>query len=462
VTHSLERAAIPVAVDESHLTDVGNAQRLVARHGPDLRYVFPWSRWLVWDGRCWLPDETGEVERRAKETLRAVLADADEIADDKQRLATIKHTLDSERAGRIRGALELARSEDGIAVMPDQFDADPMLLNVANGIIDLRSGEFREHDRGHLATKLAPVEYEPRATAPRWQAFLERVLPDAEVRAFVQRYLGYSLSGSTQEQTFAILHGGGANGKSTLLEVIRALLGDYGQQAPAETFLDHRDSIPNDVARLRGARFVAATELAEGRRLNEALVKRMSGGDAMVARFMRGEWFEFTMQGKVWLASNHLPTIRGTDEAIWRRIRLVEFGVTIPAEERDLHLAEKLRRELPGILNWAIEGCLAWQAEGLGNPDAVADATAGYRNEMDVLGGFLADACVTTENAKAKASQLYDAYNRWAATNGERHPLTQQAFGRRLTERGFEQTRGTGGARWWTGIGIRTDYGVTE
>jgi len=209
--------------------------------------------------------------------------------------------------------------------------------------------------------------------------------------------------------------------------VIRALLGDYGQQAPAETFLDHRDSIPNDVARLRGARFVAATELTEGRRLNEALVKRMSGGDAMVARFMRGEWFEFTMQGKVWLASNHLPTIRGTDEAIWRRIRLVEFGVTIPAEERDQHLAEKLRRELPGILNWAIEGCLAWQTNGLGNPDAVVQATAGYRDEMDVLGGFLADACVTTESAKAKASQLYDAYTSWAATNGERHPLTQQA-----------------------------------
>ena len=255
----------------------------------------------------------------------------------------------------------------------------------------------------------------------------------------------------------AILYGSGANGKTTFIEAIRALLGDYGQQSPAETFLEHRDTIPNDVARLRGARFVAATEIAEGRRLNEALVKRMTGGDTMVARFMRGEWFEFPMAAKVVLASNHRPEIRGTYEAIWRRIRLVPFTVTIPPSERDPDLAASLLQELPGILNWTIEGCLAWQRDGLGTPEAVTTATADYRDDMDILAGFLADCCVIDPAVSAKASDLYTRYGYWTAATGA-ESLKQQAFGRRLSDRGFTQKR-TGTARWWIGLGIRHDEG---
>lgn len=439
---------------QQNLTDVGNAERFVCRHGRDLRYCHPWASWLIWTGSTWKSDDTGDAVLRAKETLRALLAEAAGTADDDKRKQLTRHVFKSEQAGRVRGALELARSEPGIAVLPEQLDAKPMLLAVANGVVDLETGQLRAHSRDDLLTKITPVVFDAEAAAPTWNMFLKRVLPDPELRAFVQRFVGYSLTGLTGEQVLAILYGSGANGKSTLIETLRALLGDYGQQAPAETFLERRDGIPNDVARLRGARFVAATEVAENRRLNEALVKRMTGGDTMVARFMRGEWFEFAMTAKVVLATNHRPEIRGTDEAIWRRIRLVPFTVTIPAEERDHTLADKLRAELPGILNWAISGCLQWQRHGLGSAAAVEDATAAYRHEMDTLGEFLDDCCVIEPTTRAQAGDLYRTFTTWADENGQRERLSQQAFGRRLSERGFDQAR-TGAARWWLGLGIR-------
>jgi putative DNA primase/helicase len=272
----------------------------------------------------------------------------------------------------------------------------------------------------------------------------------------LQRAIGYTLSGSTTEQVLFLLWGSGANGKTVTLETVRALLGEYGQQTPAETFLERRETIPNDVARLRGARFVAAVETPEGRRLNETMVKRLVGGDTMAARFMRGEWFEFSPSFKAWIGTNHKPVIRGTDEAIWRRIRLLPFTVTIPEAERDGELAAKLLAELPGILRWALEGCLAWQADGLGAPPAVEAATADYRRSMDVLGDFFDDVCVLHPDAKAKAGDLYAAFVGWCDRNGERERLTKQAFGRRLTERGFQSKR-DGRARWWLGLGLATD-----
>jgi putative DNA primase/helicase len=442
---------------EPLLTDVGNAERLVARHGADLRFVHPWSRWLVWDGRRWRSDDRGEATRRMKETLRAAFADANEIADDEERKRVVRHLLASEREPRVRGALALAQSEDGIAVLPEQLDESPWLLNVENGTLDLERGELREHDRADLMTKLAPVQYDPDAGCPVWLRFLERIFDgDEDLIAFVQRAIGYSLTGNTSEQVVFIAYGSGANGKSTLIETVRAMLGDYGQQTPAETFLERRETIPNDLARLRGARFVASVETPEGRRLNEVAVKRLVGGDTIAARFMRSEWFEFRPTFKAWLATNHRPVIRGTDEAIWRRIRLIPFAVTIPEQEREAALGLRLREELPGILRWALEGCSRWYESGLDTPEAVRSATDAYREDMDTLGQFVADCCVVHADAKAKASELYTRYEYWANANGERDRLTQQSFGRRLTERGFQQQR-TKSARWWLGIGIRLD-----
>jgi putative DNA primase/helicase len=314
-----------------------------------------------------------------------------------------------------------------------------------------------EHRREDLITKLAPVEYDPEAAAPTWAAFLERVLPD-EVRAFFQRAAGYSLTGDTSEQVMFINHGPGANGKSTAQEAIAAALGDYALRTPTEMLLAKRaGGIPNDIARLKGARFAAASETEEGRRLAESLVKDLTGQDTISARFMRAEWFDFRPTHKLWLSTNHKPEVRGTDEAIWRRIRLVPWTQTIPPAEQDKKLLAKLRKELPGILAWLVRGCLMWQREGLRPPDEVRKATGRYRAEMDVLAAFIDEECIVAERATATAKALYAAYKAWCDENGER-PESQRRFGGRLKERGFDSARMTTGARKgaveWRGIGL--------
>ena len=440
--------------DGFRLSDVGNAQRLVARHGGDLRFVHAWRRWFVWDGRRWALDETGEPVRRMVETIRHLAAAAAATDDPEVRKALLKHALRSEQEPRVRAALSLAESAAGVPVLTAELDGDPFLLNVENGTIDLRTGELREHSRDDLNTKLAPVVYDPAARAPLFETFLERVLPDAELRRFVLALLGYSLTGDTSEQVLPIFYGTGSNGKSTLVETVRAMLGDYGQQAPASTFLERRgDTVRNDVARLRGARFVAATETGEGRRLDEALVKQLTGGDTITARFLHAEYFEFRPQFTPVIVTNHKPAVRGTDDAIWRRIRLVPFNVRIPDSDRDPHLQAKLRGELPGILALAVKACLDWQQHGLPAAAAVTDATDEYRSDSDLVGRFLDDCCVVGAGVKAKAGDLYNRLDYWCEANGEHRP-TAKAFGSRLAERGFAATR-SGTARWWAGVGIR-------
>lgn len=440
---------------EARLSDVGTAQRLIQRHGQDLRYVHDFRRWLVWLDGHWQDDRAGTVKALMKETLEAAHADAREIPDEKERQRERKFLLDAEREPRVRGAIALAESEPGIPVLPELLDRDPWLLNVADCTIDLRTGEPRPHARGDLITKRINIEYVPSATCPTWERFLDRVLAgDGDLAAFLQRAVGYSLTGLTTEQVLLILYGAGANGKTTFVSTIMALLGDYAQQAPADTFLERRrDGIPNDLARMRGARLVAAAELSEGRRLNEALVKRMTGGDRIAARFMHADYFEFTPAFTPWLATNHRPEITGTDHAIWRRIRLIPFTVTIPENERDPALAAKLLAELPGILAWSIEGCLDWQHNGLNAPDAVVHATDDYRDDMDIVGAFLHERCDLDPNSSVKASILHTLQDYWARENGH-EPLTQKALGTRLAERGFTKRKTKTGIHW-DGIAAR-------
>jgi putative DNA primase/helicase len=330
-----------------------------------------------------------------------------------------------------------------------------MILTVANGTLDLHTGALREHRRADLATKLAPVAYSPDATAPTWGAFLDRILPDHDVQEFVRRAVGYSLTGETGEQVLFLCWGTGANGKTTFIETIMAILGDFALKTPAETLLAKRDNtIPNDVAALRGARFVAAVESEDGRRLAEVRVKELTGGDSVSARFMRAEWFTFKPVAKLWLATNHRPVVRGTDEAIWRRIRLIPFNVTIPGPERDPTLPAQLRAELPGILRWAVDGCMAWQHKGLGAPAAVLAATRSYRAEQDVLGAFIAERCLLAPERWVSSASLYAAYRNWCEDSGE-HAATQRALGLALRERGFEDAReGKARSRGWQGVGL--------
>ena len=296
-------------------------------------------------------------------------------------------------------------------------------------------------------------------TAPTFRAFLDRIFAgDRELEAFVQRFAGYSLTGSTAEQCFVILHGGGANGKSTLLELLRYVLGDYGANTSADVLMasSFARGPDNEVARLRAARFVSAAESGEGRRLDEERVKRLTGGDTLTARFLYREHFEFTPTFKLWLCTNHRPEIRGTDDAIWRRVRLVPFNVTIPPHERDGDLPAKLRAEAPGVLRWAVEGALEWQAEGLRPPAIVMQATNDFRDESDIVGRFVDDECMVLPEASAKAAELYRRFIAWCKAAGE-EPITQKALGLRLQSDGRFTRERSNRVRLWRGIGLTPD-----
>ncbi len=430
-------------------TDTGNAERLVGRHGHDLAHVHGVG-WLVWAGARWRRDETGEVERRAKESVRSIHEEAAQVADHERRKAFSKWAVASESVGRIRAMIALAKSEPGIPLKADQLDPDPWLLNVRNGTLDLRTGDLRPHDRGDLITKLAPVEHDPDAKAPVWEKFLGQILPNAAVRRFLQRYAGYSLTGDVSEQILLFLYGSGANGKSTLLNTLLEVMGDYAQQAAPELLTIKRGAHPTELADLQGARFVASVEVEEGKRMAESLVKQMTGGDRIKARYMRHDFFEFEPTHKIWLAANHQPVVRGTDHAIWRRIKLVPFEVTIPEPERDPKLPERLRAELPGVLAWAVRGCLEWQREGLGEPEEVRAATDAYREDMDPLREFFEEGCVFREDAWTASSDIRSAYQGWARETGER-PLEWQIVAGRLKERGCHEKRRHRG-RGWQGV----------
>lgn len=444
-------------IKQFKLSELGNAERLVARHGKDIRYCHEWNKWLIWTGTHWQIDLTGEVERRAKETIRAIYSEAAEIEDEEKRAALAKHAAKSETNRAISAMVELAKSEPGIPVLSDQLDSDIWLLNCKNGTLDLRTGELRPHNRKDYITRIIPAEYNPYADFEEWAKFLHRIMNDnAELISFLQRAVGYSLTGSTREQCLFMLYGCGANGKTTFLEAISDVLAGYAQRTPTDTLLAKDTSgISNDIARLKGARFVVASEVEEGKRMAESLVKQMTGGEKMTARFMRAEYFEFMPHFKLWVGTNHKPVIRGTDQAIWRRIKLIPFNVTIPPEERDKNLLNKLRREMPGILNWAVMGCMDWQKNGLGEPEEVIKATNDYRSEMDVLTRFVSDCCTTATQRGTKSSELYKKYAEWSKDNGE-FALSQTKFSTRMQEKGFNKTR-TNRGMVWEGIAIVDD-----
>ncbi len=449
------------ALADHHLTDVGNAERFVLAHGRDYRYVAAWGRWLAWDGRRWRPDVKGKVYEAAKAVAADLWADVANETDADRRKALARWAGQSEGANRIEAMVKLARTTPRIAVDTDELDADPWLFNVANGTIDLRTGFLRAHRRENLITKLTAIGYDAEATCPKWGAFLDCVLPDAAVRAFLQEGLGYSLVGVVTEALLFFAHGGGANGKTVLLETMLGLFGEYGRQADPDLLLAARETHPTGVADLLGARLVTSTEIDDGRRLAEATVKRLTGGDRLKARFMRMDFFEFTPTHTLWLAANHRPVVRGTDNAIWRRLRLIPFNVTIAPEDQDHELVDKLRTELPGILNWAIDGCRRWQHQGISRPTAVMVATSEYRSEMDILGNFLTECCVTLPDSYVAAADLYRSYVSWCEANGER-AASQRKVGLTLTERGFDRRQAGHERRWhWFGLGLlanlRTD-----
>lgn len=440
-----------------NLTELGNALRLVDKHGADLRYCQAWKQWLVWDGRIWSRDESNEIMRRSKDMVRDIYTEAGRLYDENARNETSKHARRSESEKALKAAINLASSEPGIPVNVEQLDSYPMLLNLKNGILDLETGNFRPHTRELLLTKMAPVEWEPNATCPTWTSFLDNIFSrDKELVEFVQTVIGYSLTGSTKEQMIFLLHGTGANGKSTFLNTLSNTLGDYALQTPANTLMSKKfdGGIPNDIARLRGARLVSAMEADAGQKMSEALVKQLTGGDPITARFLHQEYFEFIPDCKIFLATNHLPEIIGSDYGIWRRICVIPFTVTIPPERQDKDLQRKLEAERSGILNWAVEGALRWQRDGLVLPERVQAATSIYREEMDPLQSFLEERCQLNSSAKVRKSVLYDDYLFWCSVNNE-SPLSKSALGSKLRERGIASHKGTAGQWFWIGIALQ-------
>lgn len=453
----------PVVTTEAGDSDLGNVGRLFAHAGQNLLFV-EGIGWHVWNGNRWQTNEAA-ARRMADELPRIVLRDARDCLDaaakesDPDRRDKLSHR--AERLTKWSRKCESGKVVDSafgmlarrLVVAPSEVDNDPFLFSVNNGTVNLRTGQLRASQRIDFITKGSPVTFDPNATCPVFEGFLRRIFrKNTDLIPFIQRAVGYSLTGDTREQCLFLLHGVGCNGKSTLVNVLELLLGDYAKQAAPDLLTAKSgDRHPTEIADLRGSRLVATVETGEGRRLDETLIKQMTGGDRLKGRYMRQDFFEFLPEFKLWMATNHLPQIRGTDGGIWRRIRLIPFLETIGDDEKDPMLPTKLRAEAPGILAWAVRGCLEWQAGGLQPPAIVTGATAGYRAAEDTLGAFLSERCVLLPGLETQASELYRAYRQWAEENGE-YVQTQTKFGKALTERGIE--RKTGRIVSYRGIGL--------
>lgn len=454
------------------LTDAGNAERFVGRHGHDVRYLRygqASGEWLVWDGQRWATDLRGEVTRRAIETVRSIYVEASKEGDEERRKRLVAHALRGESCRAVTAMVTLARDLGGMSVVPDEFDTDPWLLNTPTGVVDLRTGEQRVHRREGMMRRMTRAGYDPGCGAPRWVQFLLEVFGGDEALAwYVERVLGYALTGLTTERKLWICYGSGRNGKSTLLEIVGELLGDYAVTLRSDVLIldEGRPGQPTDLSELPGARYVSTQETQEGRRLDEARVKLLTGGvDTLRARHLYKEEFSFKPQFKLFMATNAKPAIRGVDEGIWDRIRLIPFEVRFsddPQEQAagalplDPMLPDKLRAEAPGILARLVRACLDWQAHGLQEPERVRVSTAGYRVEQDVLGGFLDARCVLEEGATVGARALYSAYCEWCEWAGEK-AVSQQAFGRRLGKRrGIQSVRRSAGVVY-VGLRLKTE-----
>jgi putative DNA primase/helicase len=447
--NAAEHARLQVVVAEPvapRFSDDECALRFTRRYAADLRFVAKWGRWMHYQGARWAEDSVLSVFDKCRTICREV---SDECqAEKKDGLA--KQLM---AATTVAAVQKMATWDQRTAAVVSQWDCDPWLLNTPGGAAELRTGEIRPSQREDYCTKITAVT--PGGECPLWLRFLDRITDgDSELSAFLQRVVGYGLTGSTQEECLFFLYGTGANGKSKFLSAIAGIMGDYAQTAPLETFIaTSGEHHPTDLAGLLGARLVTSIETEEGRRWAESKIKALTGGDAISARFMRQDYFEFTPQFKLVIAGNHKPSLRSVNEAIRRRFHLVPFDVTIPVAERDVHLAGKLRGEWSGILQWAIEGCIAWYRDGLNPPARVQEATAAYLANEDHVARWIDECCELSGRLFGKTPLLYRNYCQWCEANHERS-LTSKEFSPELDHRGY-QVRHTEFGNVRPGIGLK-------
>ena len=444
---------------KANRTDAGNADCLAYRHGHDLRYCHTSRGWHVWDGTIWAPDRDQEAERRMLETIRARYHAAPNVAELETRQKLAAWAIVSESTAKREAALRSAQALEQLAITIERFDTAHMLATARNGItINLATGTTYQAKREDLITKALGAAHDPAAKCPRWIEHLGEVFGgDTEMIAFIKRAVGYCLTGDIREQKIFLLHGAGANGKSVTLSTLGKLLGDYAGTTPFETFDAETREARHDMAKLKGARFVSVIETNEDRKLNEARIKAITGGDLVTGEAKYQMPFDYYPMYKVWLAMNHLPIIRGNDRGIWRRIFLIEFGKSFEGRE-DLTLDKTLEHELPGILNWAIEGAREWITNGLKPPNSVLEATNQYRRDMDLVGQWIEARTIEKQEAETEAAAAYQNYGQWCLANGYRAE-TQGGFGRRMTERRITKIKRSG-KFYYQGIGLMAGQGA--
>ncbi|OGW10307.1 MAG: hypothetical protein A2W75_02760 [Nitrospinae bacterium RIFCSPLOWO2_12_39_15] len=435
----------------SPLTEMWNAELFLDQYSENIRYCPLLGGWFVWDGRRWGQDDTMQIEKFSKTVIKQMI----EIGRNSDNKTLIKHAIKSQRAHDMKAMLDIAKSD--VAISPTSFDTDSMLLNFKNGTFDLESGVLSAHDRDKNITKLIEQDYDAAAQCPVWNNFLDTVFSgDKELISYMQRVIGYSLTGEVSEQCIFILYGFGMNGKSTFLKHIYRILGDYAINTPSTTLMEKfNEGIPNDLARLKGTRFVTSSETGKGRKLAESKIKQMTGDDPISARFLHKEYFDFMPTFKIFLSTNYKPHISGTDTGIWRRIRTIPFEKVITEQERDISLDSKITAEYAGIINWAIEGFKKWKEGGLKTASKILDKTKEYKEDSDVIGIFLDEKCVKGEGLILSTSETLRSIQEWSKENGitsvKRHEFLEY-----MNRMGYEKVRsGEDGRIYFKGIGLK-------
>lgn len=429
--------------------DVLNAERFHERFGYESKFVGEYKRWLHWTGSYWRQDN-GNVQNWAMRVLESFSEEANDALarGDMEAYKTLtRHVVKS--AGRVDTMLKLASSMSDIRINASDLDFSRNWLNCRNATLDLTEDSLQGHNPNDLITRITNAAYLPTATAPSWDAFLNQVLPDPEVQAYIQRLVGYSLLGEANERIVVFLYGLGRNGKSVFVETLREVLGTYALGTPVQTFLEGSRGLSNDLARLKGTRFIVSSEFEEGSRANAALLKQVTGGEKITARYLYGEFFDFDLEGTIWISTNHIPYL-GHGPAVWDRVKVVGFEQRIPESQVDIHIKARLLKEKSGILNWCVEGTRQYLKRGIDEPAICRMSTSSAKEDQDMLKPFFTDCFVMDPQGSVSASSLFKTYQFWAINNGEK-PQSARWLGLRMRDNGFSSTN-AGNVRQWKGL----------
>lgn len=436
----MDEAVKPAKENRSYsYDDTGNAERLRDKFGENIRYNYTSRLWMYYDGRRWKNDDTGRMkiltDKVAESIKKEKLFKSEGIDPDDMEKYRYRHWKDTRNHNKKVNMLK--ECEHLLPVTNETFDKDFDLFNTQNGYLNLKTGELKEHDKQQYFTKISNVEYTDKSDCPKWEEFLNDIfLGNQELIKFIQRAVGYSLSGYTTEQVLMVLYGNGRNGKSVFLDILNEIFGNYATNIQPQVIMASKtqsDASP-EIAKLDGARLVTTTEPNEGERFDEGLIKQLTGGDRVSARKLYENEFEFTPQFKLWMATNHKPYVRGRDDGIWRRFVIIPFEKQIPLEEIDRDLTNKLKKELPAIMKWCVDGFLEWQRIGLSEPAIIKEQRDEYRTEMDSIAAFIEECCDTNPMQKVQSSELFNAYDRWAKENHQ-HIMSSTKFGREMVKR---------------------------